>query len=77
MIKLMDEQKIGFERVGSRQRIMLRDLLAYREQRRAELYAALEATATGIDDEEDLADALAQIREARKVAAARRRASRA
>ena len=76
VIKLLDEGKIRFERVGSRRRIMLRDLLTYRERRRAEQYAALEATAADIDDEEDLADTLAQIREARKAVAARRRASR-
>lgn len=77
VIKLLNEQKIRFERIGSRRRIMLRDLLAYRQQRRAEQYAALEATAADIDREEDLADALAQLREARRVVAARRRASKA
>jgi hypothetical protein len=76
VIKLLDEGKIRFERVGSRQRIMLRHLLAYRERRRAEQYAALETMAADTDDEEDLADALAQIREARKVVATRRRALR-
>jgi excisionase family DNA binding protein len=71
VVKLLDESKIPFERVGTHRRIMLRDLLAYREQRRAEQYAALEATAVGIDDEEDLDTALHQLREARRAVAAR------
>ena len=32
--------------------ILVRDLLEYRERRRAEQYAALEATAMSVDDEE-------------------------
>ena len=50
-------------------RILLRDLLAYREQRRAEQYAALEATAVDLDDEQDLDTALEQLREARRAVA--------
>ncbi|HEX6683570.1 MAG TPA: excisionase family DNA-binding protein [Candidatus Limnocylindrales bacterium] len=45
VIKLLAGKKIPYERAGSHRRIMLRDLLAYREQRRAEQYAALEAAA--------------------------------
>lgn len=74
VIKLLDEEKIPFERVGTHRRILLRDLLAYRELRRAEQYAALEATAVDIDDEEDLDTALEQLRDARRAVAARRRA---
>jgi excisionase family DNA binding protein len=73
VIKLLDESRIPFERVGTHRRILLRDLLAYREQRRAEQYAALEATAVDLDDEQDLDTALAQLREARRAAAVRRR----
>lgn len=58
MIKLLDEGRIPFERVGTHRRILLRDLLVYRERRRAEQYAALEATAVDIDDEQDLDTAL-------------------
>jgi excisionase family DNA binding protein len=73
VIKLLDESRIPFERVGTHRRILLRDLLAYREQRRAEQYAALEATAVDLDDEQDLDTALAQLREARRAVAVRRR----
>jgi hypothetical protein len=53
---------------------LLRDLLEYRERRRAEQYAALDATASlGLDDEEDLDTALEKLREARQAVARRRR----
>ncbi|WP_432981612.1 helix-turn-helix domain-containing protein [Dactylosporangium sp. CA-233914] len=73
VIKLLDGGKISFERSGTHRRILLRDLLAYRQQRRAEQYDALDATSVEIDDEEDLDTALQQLREARRVVAARRR----
>lgn len=73
VVKLLDEQKIPFERVGSHRRIRLKDLLEYRERRRAAQYAALEATSVAIDDEEDLETTLEELREARRVVAARRR----
>lgn len=75
VIKLLDDDKIPFERVGTHRRILLRDLLEYRETRRAEQYAALDAVATlGLDDdEEDLDTALKQLREARRVVGNRRR----
>lgn len=73
VIKLLDEQKIPFERVGSHRRIRLKDLLEYRERRRAAQYAALEATSVAIDDEEDLETTLEELREVRRVVAARRR----
>jgi excisionase family DNA binding protein len=72
VIKLLDKGDIPFERVASHRRILLRDLLAYRERRRAEQYAALEATAVNLADEEDLEAALRQLREARHAVARRR-----
>lgn len=73
VIKLLDEGKIPFERVGTHRRILLRDLLVYREQRRAEQYAALEATSVSLDEEGDVQATLKQLREARRVVASRRR----
>lgn len=75
LVKLLDEGKIPFERAGSHRRVLLRDLLDYREQRRAAQYAALEATAVDIDDEEDLDTVLEQLREARHAVTKRRRRS--
>lgn len=71
VIRLLDEDKIPFERIGSHRRIMLEDLLRYRETRRAEQYAALAATT--VDDEEDLDTTLDRLRAARREVASRRR----
>lgn len=73
VIKMLDEGRVPFERIGTHRRILLRDLLVYREQRRAEQYAALEATAVDVHGEQDLDTALEQLREARRTVAARRR----
>lgn len=75
LVKLLNEDKIPFERAGSHRRVLLRDLLTYREQRRAAQYAALEATAVDIDDEEDIETVLERLREARHAVAKRRRQS--
>jgi len=76
VIKLLNEGKIPYERMGTHRRVLLRDLLAYRERRRAEQYAALEATSISIDDEEDPEVVARRLREARRVVAARRREQR-
>lgn len=73
MVKLLEEKKIPFERPGSHRLIKLNDLLAYRERRRAEQYAALEATAVSIDDEDDLETVLEELRAARRAVSARHR----
>ena len=73
LIKLLGDDQIPFERIGTHRRIQLRDLLTYREQRRAAQYAALEATSSPIDDEDDAETVLAGLRQARKVIAQRRR----
>jgi excisionase family DNA binding protein len=72
VIKLLDDGRIPFERVGTHRRVLLRDLLEFRAQRRAEQYAALEATSISLDEEEDLETALQNLREARRVVASRR-----
>jgi excisionase family DNA binding protein len=73
VVKLLGEHKIPYERVGSHRKILLRDLLEYRERRRAGQYAALEATAMSVDDEEGVEAMLDRLREARRVVAERRR----
>ncbi|MEO3927355.1 helix-turn-helix domain-containing protein [Micromonosporaceae bacterium B7E4] len=73
VIKLLDQGKIPFARAGTHRRVLLRDLLAYRAQRRAEQYEALDATSVSLDDEDDLDTALQQLRTARQAIARRRR----
>lgn len=73
VIKLLDKGDVPFERVGTHRRILLRDLLAYRERRRTEQYAALAETAVDVTDEEDLETALGQLREVRRAVARRRK----
>lgn len=72
VIKLLNDGKIPFERVGTHRRVLLRDLLRYRDERRAAQYAALEATSVDVD-EGDLETTLRELREARRSIAARRR----
>ncbi|SDD27482.1 helix-turn-helix domain-containing protein [Actinokineospora iranica] len=73
VIRLLDDDKIPFERTGTHRRILLRDLLAYRDRRRAEQYAALSATTVDIED--DLDETLHRLRAARRTVAERRRSS--
>jgi excisionase family DNA binding protein len=73
VVKLLSEKKIPYEQVGTHRRILLRDLLQYREQRRAAQYAVLEATAVSFEDEDDVDTTLERLREARRAVASRRR----
>lgn len=77
VIKLLDEHRVPYERAGTHRRILLRDLLAYREARRAAQYAALDATSVSIADEDDVELTLRELREARRAVAERRRTRRA
>lgn len=73
LVKLLDADRIPYERVGTHRRVLLRDLLEYRNKRREEQYAALAATSLDLDDEQDLASTLKELREARRIVADRRR----
>ncbi len=73
VVKLLDDGKIAYERTGTHRRILLRDLMSYRDQRRKEQYATLEAMGTDMDEEEDVEVVLDQLRAARRTVASRRR----
>jgi excisionase family DNA binding protein len=71
VVRLIDNAELPAERTGTRRRLLLQDVLAYREQRRQRQYEALTAT-SGDLDEDDPAAALEQIRQVRKQLAASR-----
>ncbi len=75
VIKLLDEGKIPFERVGTHRRILLHELLTYRTRRREDQYAALAAMAAESPDD-DPNTVMEDLARARKEVAARRRANR-
>lgn len=76
VVKLLDDGKLDYQRTGTHRRILLQDLLRYREQRRLAQYAALDAMHVDLDDEEeDVEEALGRLRAARKTVARRRRDS--
>lgn len=75
VVRLIDSGALPAERHGNRRRILLGDLLEYRERRRDAQYAMLAATSVPIEDEDDIEHARESVRAARREAAARRRSS--
>lgn len=73
VVRMVESGELAAERNGNRRRLLLGDVLAYRERRRARQYAMLEATAVDLDDEDDPAEMIERLREARSAAAAYRR----
>jgi len=69
VIRLIDSGDLHAERIDSRRRLALGEVLAYRERRRAKQYATLEATAVDFHDENDPSEMLELARDARKRAA--------
>ncbi|MEV0366559.1 helix-turn-helix domain-containing protein [Nocardia fusca] len=73
VIRLIDKQELPAERVGTRHRLRLDDVLTYREARRKRQYDALAAMEVDIDTEDDPAQVREQLREVRHLVADRRR----
>lgn len=76
VIRLIESGDLQAERVDSRRRLTLGDVLAYRELRRAKQYAMLDAIAVDFHDDDNPAQIAELAREARKVVAARTRGDR-
>lgn len=77
VVKLIEDGQIPSERISHRRQLRLADVLAYRERRRDKQLAAIAATSTPLDEEDDPAEVLARLAAARKAVAARRRAQHA
>lgn len=76
IVRLINDDQIAAERVGNRHRLLLDDVLAYREARRTRQYDAIAATSVAIDAEDDPEVIREQLREARTAVAARRKTAR-
>lgn len=73
MVRLITDGTLPAERIGNRHRLLLDDVLAYREQRRNRQYEALAATTVDINADDDPEVIRRRLREARRVVAQRRR----
>lgn len=74
VVKLIEDGEIPCDRTGHRRKVLLRDVLDYRERRRAAQYDALMASSVDIDEDQDPQRVLAELRQTRReVAAARRK----
>lgn len=74
LVKLLDEQKLPFERVGTHRRVLLVDVMAFRDRRRQEQYDALEEMRSTLDDETPVEEILERARQTRRALGAQRRA---
>ena len=72
VVRLINDDVVPAERIGNRHRLLLDDVLSYREERRKRQYDALAATAD-IDSNDDPKTIRKQLREARRAVAARRK----
>lgn len=77
LIKALDDDKLPFTRSGTHRRLALTDVLDYREQRRREQYAAIEALSVDVDESDNIDEVLSELKSVRKAVAATRRGRRA
>jgi excisionase family DNA binding protein len=72
IVRLINDNELAAERIGNRHRLLLDDVLTYREQRRKRQYDALAATAIDIDSDDDPETIRKQLAQARRAVAASR-----
>jgi excisionase family DNA binding protein len=75
VVRLIEEGDLPAERVGNRRKVLLSDLLAYREARRKRQYEAIFDTSVDLNEEEDSAAVQARLKQIRNQRAERRRRS--
>jgi excisionase family DNA binding protein len=73
VVRLIDQGELPAERIGTRRKVLLRELLDYRERRRQRQYDAITATGVDLDAEDDPVAVQEQLRAIRKELADRRR----
>ena len=73
VVRLIDQGELPAERIGTRRKVLLRELLDYRERRRQRQYDAIAATGVDLDAEDDPVAVQEQLRAIRKELADRRR----
>lgn len=71
LVRFLDAGRIPFEKPGTHRRVRLEDILAFKEIRKVEQYAAL--ASLGAPDDEDPHSALQRMKKAHSVAGRRRR----
>lgn len=72
VIRLIEFGELRAERNGSRRRLLLSEVLTYRERRRQQQYAMLEATAIDLGNEDDPLEVIERLRAVRKSVAVQR-----
>jgi excisionase family DNA binding protein len=75
VVRLINDGVLPAERIGNRHRLLLDDVLAYREERRNRQYEALAATAVNVNIHDDPEQIRQQLRDARRTLAERRRSA--
>ena len=69
VVRLINDRLLPAERIGNRHRMLLDDVLAYRDERRIGQFEALAATAVDVDSDDDPETIRQQLRAARRVVA--------
>lgn len=75
VVRIIESGDLAADRVGTRRRVRLSDVLAYRERRRQAQYDMLAATSVDMDDEDDPDQVREMLQAARRAVAEQRRNS--
>ncbi|MFC6160660.1 helix-turn-helix domain-containing protein [Kribbella jiaozuonensis] len=75
MVRLIDAGELASERIGNRRKVLLRDLLAYREVRRQRQYQAIADTSADVSEDEDPAVLTERLKRIRRQRAEHRKRS--